>query len=111
MKAKVNIKTIEQLRWIGIAEGVSFLVLLLVAMPLKYMFDYPMPVKVTGWAHGLLFMLYVAAVFRAAFALKWKLSRMALFLAASVLPLATFYLDRSLKEEELAQLEASKVVR
>jgi len=109
MKAKENIRAIEQLRWIGIAEGVSFLLLLLIAMPLKYMYDYPLPVKITGWIHGLLFMLYIAAVLRVAFAMKWKFSRIALFLSASVLPLATFILDKSLKEEELAQLKASEV--
>ena len=102
---------IGRLRLIGIAEGLSLLVLLGIAMPLKYMFDYPLPVKITGWAHGLLFMLYIAAVLRVAYALKWKVSRIALFLVASVLPLATFYLDKSLKEEELSQLEASKVIR
>ena len=65
-----NIKTIEQLRWIGIAEGISYLVLLGIAMPLKYIFDLPLGVKITGWIHGLLFVLYIGAVLKAAFVLK-----------------------------------------
>ncbi|MGN6531837.1 MAG: DUF3817 domain-containing protein, partial [Ginsengibacter sp.] len=58
-----NVKSIRQLRWIGIAEGISFLLLLGVAMPLKYLYDFPVAVKVTGWIHGLLFILYSFAVF------------------------------------------------
>jgi integral membrane protein len=99
-----KVETIAQLRWIGIAEGISFLVLLLIAMPLKYVYDYPLPVKYTGWAHGLLFILYVGLVFKAAFTLKWNLLRIGLFLIASFIPLATFFLDSNLKKEQKTYL-------
>lgn len=93
-------KVIRDLRVIGIAEGISFLVLLLVAMPVKYIIGNPLPVKYTGWVHGVLFVAYVFAVLRAAWSLKWDLKRIALFQAASFVPLATFILDKNLKKEQ-----------
>lgn len=93
-------KYISQLRWIGITEGWSFLLLLGIAMPLKYIYDFPLAVKYTGWAHGILFILYIIAVLRTAYAFNWKLQRTAVSLAASVLPFATFILDKRLKQEE-----------
>ncbi|MEJ6980147.1 DUF3817 domain-containing protein [Pedobacter sp. P351] len=93
-------KVIRDLRIIGIAEGISFLVLLLIAMPIKYILGNPLPVKYTGWAHGVLFIAYVFAVLRAAWSLRWNLKRTALFLAASLVPLATFILDKNLKKEQ-----------
>ena len=90
-------------------EGISYLLLLGIAMPLKYAFDFPIAVKYTGWIHGLLFVLYIAAVLKAAYVLKWKFSRVALFFIASVLPFATFVLDRSLKAEEQDLLKPVKV--
>jgi integral membrane protein len=53
---------ISNLRIIGFIEGVSFLILLLIAMPLKYYFDLPMAVKITGWIHGVLFPLHRSGV-------------------------------------------------
>lgn len=95
-----NSAVIRDLRWIGILEGISFVVLLLFAMPMKYMYGNPMPVKYTGWAHGVLFMAYVFAVLRTAYTVKWNYKRIVLFLAASLLPLATFILDSNLRREQ-----------
>lgn len=94
------INTIRSLRWIGIAEGISFLVLLLIAMPLKYRFGWPLAVKYVGWAHGLLFILYIVAVFAAIRAMKWGFRGVAVALIASLLPAGTFVLDRSLRRRE-----------
>jgi integral membrane protein len=93
-------KTIRSLRWIGIAEGISFLVLLLIAMPLKYKFGMPLVVKYVGWAHGLLFILYVVAVFAAIRAMNWGFKGVAVALIASLLPAGTFILDKSLRQRE-----------
>ena len=57
--------SIAQLRRIGYAEAISFLVLLGVAMPLKYLAGMPMAVKVVGWIHGVLFVAYCFALRRA----------------------------------------------
>lgn len=95
MKQKVRV-----LRWVGVAEGTSFLVLLLIAMPLKYFWGWPLAVKVVGWAHGLLFMLYIVAVVVAARAMKWNFFSMALALGASVIPLGPFFFDKSIRARE-----------
>jgi integral membrane protein len=94
------IKTIRSLRLIGIAEGFSFLILLLIAMPLKYMFGFPLAVKYVGWAHGLLFILYIIAVFAAIRAMKWGFKGVVVAMIASLLPAGTFVLDRSLRKRE-----------
>ncbi|MEI9918084.1 MAG: DUF3817 domain-containing protein [Bacteroidota bacterium] len=94
------IKTIRSLRLIGIAEGFSFLILLLIAMPLKYRFGMPLAVKYVGWAHGLLFILYIIAVFAAIKAMKWGFKGVIIALIASLLPAGTFVLDRSLRKRE-----------
>ena len=84
----------------GIAEGISFLVLLLIAMPLKYYFGMPMPVKIVGWLHGILFMAYIAAVFLAIKAMQWSWFSVLIALAASLVPIGTFVLDRTWKRRE-----------
>lgn len=85
---------------IGIAEGFSFLILLLIAMPLKYMAGWPLAVKYVGWAHGLLFMLYIVAVLAAIRAMNWGLKGVALAFIASLVPAGTFVLDKSLKRRQ-----------
>jgi integral membrane protein len=92
--------SIRNLRFIGIAEGVSFLVLLLIAMPVKYLLGIPELVKVVGWAHGVLFMAYIAAVFLAIRAMKWNFLWVLIALGASLVPLGTFVLDSRLKERQ-----------
>lgn len=69
-------------------------------MPLKYKFGNPLPVKYTGWVHGVLFIAYVIAVLRTAIVIKWNYKRTVLFLGASLIPLATFILDSNLKREQ-----------
>lgn len=87
------------LRKAGLAEGISFLVLLLIAMPLKYFFNQPMAVKFFGWIHGLLFVIFIAL----AFAYKEERNKpfkwFVLAGIAALVPLGTFWFDRLLKNE------------
>lgn len=93
-------RTITRFRIIAITEGISFLLLLGIAMPLKYFADMPMPVKITGWIHGLLFILYVLALLQAGIAYRWPLGKMTLLFIASLLPFGPFVADaRVLKKE------------
>ncbi len=78
-------------RLVAYAEGVSFLVLLLVAMPLKYWAGLPLAVRVVGSLHGLLFVLYVVLVVAALGARRFDLRTAALALLASLLPFAPFF--------------------
>jgi integral membrane protein len=88
---------LRQLLWIGRAEGVSFLVLLLVAMPLKYGAGMPMAVRIVGMAHGLLFIMYVLSLLRAAGEGGWPRRRTLQGLLASVIPLGPFWFERVLR--------------
>jgi integral membrane protein len=95
---------IGRLRVIGFLEGVSFLVLLFIAMPLKYIYDMPETNMVVGMAHGLLFILYIFSVIQVAIELSWNFRKVLLAFAASVIPFGTFYADAKLfKPEEQAQ--------
>lgn len=85
--------TIGRLRVVGFLEGVSFLVLLGVAMPLKYVWEQPEAVRVVGMAHGVLFLAYLAATLQAMLDYKWTLLRGALVAVASLVPFGTFYAD------------------
>jgi integral membrane protein len=86
-------------RWIAIAEGLSYLVLLFVAMPLKYLFAMPLAVRVTGGIHGLLFVLFCLALVWVAVARRWPVTRSILAFASSLVPFGTFVLDRWLVRE------------
>lgn len=88
--------TIGRLRIIGFVEGVSFIVLLFIAMPLKYVFKMPEMVKQVGMMHGLLFVLYVIAVVFAKVEKDWSFGKMGVALLVSVVPFGTFWADSKL---------------
>jgi integral membrane protein len=100
-----RLQTIKTLRFIGIAEGISFLVLLLVAMPLKYFAGLPLAVKVVGWAHGVLFVLYIGLVLAAIRPMKWRVIDVLIAWAASFIPAGTFFLDKSFRRR-ISEMEA-----
>lgn len=91
-----------RLRAIGLLEGVSFLVLLGIAMPLKYLAGMPEAVRVVGWAHGVLFILFVAAVGEVTLEREWPWQRVLVALVAAVLPFGTLVLDARLRREAAA---------
>jgi integral membrane protein len=93
-------KLIRNLRYSGIVEGISFLVLLLIAMPLKYVFHKPGFVLVFGWVHGALFVTYAYFVIRTWTVRKWKFNKAFRVGIAAIIPLGTFYIDKELKREE-----------
>lgn len=92
--------TIRQLRIVGVAEGVSFIVLLFIAMPLKYVAGYPMAVTIAGSIHGFLFVTYVIAMLRALIEHKWDRKKILEVFVAALYPFGTFILDRKLRIEE-----------
>ena len=93
---------IGRLRAIAFVEGVSYLVLLCVAMPLKYFAGLPSAVKTVGWLHGVLFVLYLVAVAEVFFKHRWPLTRVLGALAAAFIPFGTFVLDKQLRREQQA---------
>jgi integral membrane protein len=89
-----------RVRFVGLVEGVSFLVLLGVAMPLKYLADRPEAVLIVGWAHGILFMLYAGVVLQAWLAQALTFGMACAAAVAAVLPGGPFVLDIYLRRLE-----------
>lgn len=87
---------IGRLRVIAFLEGLSFLLLLFVAMPMKYYGGYEHATKELGMIHGGLFVTYVIAVFPARETEKWSVLTTLIVLAASVFPFGTFVVDRKI---------------
>jgi integral membrane protein len=98
--------SISRLRTIGLIEGISFLVLLGVAMPLKYFAGLPQAVTVAGWLHGLLFITFCIALTQAQQEAKWTVWRTGGVLIAALLPFGPFVIDAGLRKEDKA-LQAS----
>ena len=94
---------IRHVRTVGLLEGASFLVLLAIAMPLKYLAGMPAAVSVVGMAHGLLFLLYLGVIGNAVVTVPWPYSRAALLVVAALLPFGPFLLDRRLRDEQRAR--------
>ena len=90
---------IQLYRKTAVIEGISYLILLFVAMPLKYFFNFPHAVKYFGWIHGILFLVFLVFLILASIKYRWGLMRIALYLIASVLPIVPFVLDKKLAEE------------
>ncbi len=84
---------IRTFRWISILEGVSFLILLFLAMPLKYFFDYPQMVQVVGMAHGILFIAYIMGAIWMFKPLNWRTRTLIIVVACSVVPFGPFYIE------------------
>jgi integral membrane protein len=85
------------LRYTALAEAVSYLVLLGIAMPLKYLWDQPLAVRVCGSLHGLLFVVLCCALLRVLIEARWPVSRAALVFLASLIPLVPFFMDGRMK--------------
>jgi integral membrane protein len=82
-----------RLRIIAFLEGISFLVLLGIAMPLKYLAGVPQAVRVVGMAHGVLFVLFVLLLIQVAIEKSWSFKKSALSFVSSLVPFGTFYAD------------------
>jgi integral membrane protein len=94
--------SVGRLRAIGLVEGISFLLLLGVAMPLKYFAGLSQAVKIVGWIHGLLFITFCMVLLQARLDAKWNAWRTAITLVAALLPFGPFVIDGRLRKEDKA---------
>lgn len=83
---------------VGMIEGISFLLLLAIAMPLKYAFDIPVAVTIVGGAHGFLFVLYIIAIMIAAYLNRWSFKMILAAFVASIIPFGPFIIDRRIRK-------------
>ena len=84
---------IKLFRIIGWLEGASFLILLFIAMPLKYHWHMPMAVRVVGMVHGILFLAYLFVAYNVASRLAWPFRKQAQAYVAAFLPFGTFWFN------------------
>ncbi len=91
---------LNRFRFVALAEGWSFIFLLFIAMPLKYGFDFPLPVKFGGWIHGLLFVLYGFTLIHVWADRRWSLGKAVLAFFVSFIPFGTFWFDRRIRNEK-----------
>ncbi|MFC6333383.1 MFS transporter [Paenibacillus septentrionalis] len=91
---------IQCLRVLGLLDGISLLVLLFIAMPLKYWAGMPLAVTIVGAIHGLIFTLYALSIAAAQLFIQWKLYWSVLAVAVAFIPFGNFVLDRYLKKRE-----------
>ncbi len=92
---------ISRLRLISILEGISYLLLLSVAMPLKYVFGIAMAVKIVGMAHGFLCIILILAIAKAQINYRWNARISLMVFIASLLPFGAFWMDHKLKDIKL----------
>jgi len=81
-------------RIIALLEGLSYILLLGIATPIKYFSNDPQYVKMLGMPHGLLFVAYIALAFVLKNDFKWNTKQFAKVLLASIIPFGTFYIDK-----------------
>ena len=81
-------------RVVSFLEGTSYLLLLFVAVPIKYWMNDPQYVKLLGMPHGLLFVGYIVLAFLLKSELNWSIKKLGVVLIASILPFGTFYVDK-----------------
>lgn len=89
-------KSLKMLRLLAVLEGISYLLLVGICMPLKYLFDIPEPTHPIGLAHGVLFVAYCLLVLIVTLKYKWSFKTMMLAGIASLLPFGTFVADKKI---------------
>ncbi|HNP53501.1 MAG TPA: DUF3817 domain-containing protein [Ferruginibacter sp.] len=95
-------KTFHWFRKVAVAEGISFLLLLGVAMPLKYLANWPMGVRVMGSLHGALFVAFIILAWEVKTSARMPKPWLSKAFIASILPFGTILLDKQWKREAAA---------
>ncbi|MEW4370795.1 DUF3817 domain-containing protein [Paenibacillus kandeliae] len=100
---------LKTLRLVGHVEAVSYLLLVLIAMPLKYFANMPLAVTYVGMIHGVLFVAYVAAILLTLILRKLTIKQAILGLIASVLPFGPFVFDQYLDRQQAADVPQTEI--
>ena len=90
---------LQKFRWINKIEGISFIILLFIAMPMKYSFGYPIATKVVGMLHGLLVFAFIYQIIEAKKEDGFMLKETALYSILSLIPFGSFYTDKLLAKK------------
>ena len=79
---------------VALLEGISFIIMMLVGMPLKYIGGNDILIKKLGMPHGILFMAYVVIAILIYSQMKWTIKDLLIVLACSLIPFGTFWMDK-----------------
>ena len=86
--------TLKTFRVISLLEALSFVILLLIAMPIKYILGNPELVRIVGMAHGILFVLYIIGALLFKNKLNWSNQILVVVILCSIIPMGPLYVDR-----------------
>jgi len=93
---KYLISNIGRFRLIAFMEGLSYIVLLFIAMPLKYLANEPSMVRIVGGIHGFLCVLFIILMLIVWLEKKWSFKTVVLVFLSSLVPFGTFYIDHKI---------------
>jgi integral membrane protein len=96
--------TFSRFRLISFIEGISFLILIFIAMPLKYLAGIPLAVKIVGMTHGVLFILFVIALYMAMKRYQWKFLTFQLFVY-SLIPFGFILIEKTIMKSPPKKLD------
>ena len=99
---------IKLFRLTALLEGISYILLLFIAVPIKYFLDDPTYVKLLGMPHGILFIAYIFFSIAGKFKYKWGFKDFFIISSASLVPFGTFYVDRTYIKPFIKQLKRNK---
>ncbi|MEA1953263.1 MAG: DUF3817 domain-containing protein [Campylobacterota bacterium] len=91
---------LKKFRLINKIEGYSFIILLFIAMPLKYSFGFPIATKIAGMTHGILFMGFVYQLLEAMKDVPFSKKESLIYFILSLVPFGSFYTEKLCKEKE-----------
>jgi len=93
-------KLLPVFRIVALLEGVSYILLLFIASPIKWFYNDPQYVKMLGMPHGILFIAYVVIAVIISSDMKWSTRTLWIVLIASVIPFGTFYIDKKYLKQQ-----------
>jgi len=92
--------SVKKFSLINTMEGYSYLLLLFIAMPLKYIFGISIAVKIAGMLHGVLFIIFCLLLVQAWSDTKWAFKENIIFFVASLIPFGTFFTKKRIQNYE-----------
>ena len=90
---------LKKFKLVNKIEGISFLILLFIAMPMKYSFGYPMATKIVGMTHGILVFAFIYQIIEAKNEDGFSLKETAFYSILSLIPFGSFYTDKLLAKK------------
>lgn len=93
-------ENVKKFGLINTIEGYSYIVLVFIAMPMKYILEVPLAVKIAGMVHGILFIIFCLLLVKAWQETRWPFKENIIFFLASLIPFGTFFTKSKIKSYE-----------